>query len=110
MKKWIASSAVLLPMFAFAQNVSNVLDTIGNLVKQALPIVAGIALLAFFWGLAVFIFAQGKEDKKKQGRDLMIWGTIALFVMVSIWGLVGFIQESLGVEDTKTIQTPTVNF
>jgi hypothetical protein len=110
MKKWIPAGAALLPFLAFAQNVSNVLTTIGNLVKQALPIVAGLALLAFFWGLARFIFAQGKEDAKKQGKDLMIWGAIALFVMVSIWGIVRFIQTSLGVEDVKTIQPPTVNF
>jgi hypothetical protein len=25
----------------------------------------------------------------------MIWGIIALFVMVSFWGIVGFIQDSV---------------
>ena len=55
-------------------------------------VVVGIALLAFFWGLVKYIFAQGSETAKADGTKIMGWGLIALFVMVSVWGLVYFMQ------------------
>ena len=33
----------------------------------------------------------------------MIWGMVAIFVMVSLWALVGFIQGSLGLGTTGTL-------
>ena len=37
----------------------------------------------------------------------MIWGVIALFVMVSVWGLVGFIGNAIGVTPGAA-GTPTI--
>lgn len=125
MKKFILSALVLAPTLAFAQNVQNpggspdlnnlqrLLSSIGRLVELALPIVVGLALLGFFWGLMKFVFAAGNEDAKEQGRRIMIWGVIALFVMVSVWGLVGFIGSALGIgrggEFDEKSDIPTVD-
>jgi len=68
---------------------------VGGLIKTSFAIVAGLALLAFFWGLAKFLFINDGEEKTiEEGRRVMTWGVIALFVMVSVWGLVAFIQEA----------------
>lgn len=107
MKKFIPAALALMPAVAFAQDLSNLqtlLESIGGLVDTALPIVVAIGLLAFFWGLVKYIFTEAKEA----GTKLMIWGLVALFVMVSVWGLVNFIGDSLGVDDTKTVTPPTV--
>ena len=95
---------LMVPMVAGAQlgTVGDLIDDIGDIVGAATPIVVGIALLAFFWGLARYIFAAGNEDARDQGRRIMIGGIIALFVMVSIWGLVRFIGEALGVSQEET--------
>jgi hypothetical protein len=71
-----------------------------DLVATATPIVAGIALLVFFWGLAKFILNAGIPDQRKEGQQVMIWGIVALFVLFSIWGIVSFIQLTLGVDDS----------
>src|SRR5687767_12778616 len=104
MKRFIIGAGAFAPMLASAQSLGGVerlLRSIGRLVDIALPIVVGIALLGFFWGLAQFIFAAGDEEKKKEGKQHMIWGIIGLFVMVSVWGLVGFLGESLGINQTS---------
>jgi len=114
MKKLIIPSVlVLMPAFAFAAgdlgNIRDLLDALGNLVNLALPVVVGIALLGFFWGLAQFIFAQGDTEKKTDAKKTMIWGIVALFVMVSVWGLVRFIGTAVGVNQETTSGTvPTV--
>ena len=112
MKKFVlAASFALLPAVAFAQlgNVENIVDSIGRLVSAATPIVVGLALLAFFWGLAKYIFAAGDEEKKSEGKNIMIWGVIALFVMISVWGIVRFIADAIGIDpDESPIVVPGV--
>lgn len=114
MKKFIILALAFVPAFASAQNLGNLqqlLEGFSNLVQMALPVVAGLALLAFFWGLAKFIFAAGDEESKADGKRIMIWGIVALFVMVSVWGLVGFIGTALNINATRNpTVVPTVPF
>ena len=111
MKKVILTALALAPAFAFAQQLGNIetlIRSIGRLINIALPIVVGIALLAFFWGLVKFIFAQGNEESKADAKKIMLWGLIALFVMVAVWGLIRFIGTALGIQQGDTIIVPMV--
>jgi hypothetical protein len=112
MKKAIIAALSLTPAFAFAQSLTGLetlVNSIGRLVGLALPIVIGLALLAFFWGLVKFIFAQGNEEAKGEGKKIMLWGIIALFVMIAVWGLVGFIGDALDIQPTDSPDAiPTV--
>jgi hypothetical protein len=111
MKKFILAALVLAPSLAFAQQLGNLetlLRSIGRLVNLALPIVVGLALLGFFWGLVKFIFSQA-DDAKVEAKRVMIWSVVALFVMVSVWGLVRFIGDAFGIQQQATPNTvPTV--
>ena len=98
--KRIIPFLVLTPFLASAQTLCTIptlLKSVGSLINTALPIVVGLALLGFFWGLAMFIFGANDEEKRKEGRSIMIWGVVALFVMVAVWGLVNFIGSAVGV-------------
>ena len=95
------TSMALAPFAAFAQvprSVNESLISIGRFVNLATPIVVALALLGFFWGLAVYIFQSGSDDKRKKGLSIMIWGIIALFVMLSIFGIINALQSTLGVQ------------
>jgi len=105
MKKILSSLTLsLLPTVAFAQtgpinlqNIRGAIFQVGELINILLPIVVALALLFFFWGLAKFILASGDEEAKDQGKRIMIWGVLALFVMASVWGLVAFFGNLTGV-------------
>jgi hypothetical protein len=111
MRKFIAAGAAfLLPAMAFAQTftwVGTFLSTLQTLVRQATPIVIGLAMLFFLYGLMKFILAAGNEEAKEEGKRIMIWGIVALFVMVSIWGLVSLLQQNTGVTG-NTITLPAI--
>lgn len=101
MKKFIITGLTIAPAFAFAQNLGNVetfMRSIARLIGLALPMVVALALLGFFYGLMRFIFAKGDDTVRKDARQTMIWGIVALFVMVSVWGLVGFLGSALGIQ------------
>lgn len=105
MKGFLTASALLLtPMFAHAQGLQSVIGVFSDLINLAIPLVLALAVLYFFWGLANYILAQGNEDKREEGRNIMIWGIIAIFVMVSVWGLVRLLQETFNVGS----QTPII--
>jgi len=82
-------------------NLRELVSIFIDLIQVALPVVVGFALIAFFWGLAKFIFrVGGDETAVNDGKSLMIWGVIALFVMISIWGILRFFYSSLGFSKT----------
>ncbi len=116
MKKIITAVIAFGPLFAFAaQDVptlsgfETLLISIGRLVNIALPIVVSIALLGFFWGLAKFVFQAGDSGARDEAKSLMIYSVVALFVMVSVWGLVRFLGSSFGIQQGGEIQFPTIN-
>ncbi|MEK7586489.1 MAG: hypothetical protein AAB453_01315 [Patescibacteria group bacterium] len=77
--------------------IQGVVCTIGGIISSAVPIVMTLALLFFFWGLAKYILAAGNEGSKAEGKNIMIWGVVALFVMVSVWELTALIKNSFGI-------------
>ena len=73
------------------------IDIFLNLLRATIPVIFGLSLLAFLWGLVKFVSRVGGDEKAvKEGKDLMIWGLIALFVMVSVWGIIAFVYRDVG--------------
>jgi hypothetical protein len=102
--------ASALPVLALAQNVdltylSDAVAQIGALVNLLVPLVIAIGLLLFIWGLVTYIAASGDEAAKEEGKRKMIWGIIALFVIVAVWGIVQILVTLTG---TNTDAAPVV--
>lgn len=66
--------------------------------KSLIPLLISIAVAGFIWGVAILVINPDNEDKKKQGKQFMIWGIIALFVIISVWGLVGVLSSTIGLK------------
>ena len=78
-------------------NFKELTDIFIDLIRTALPVITGLALLVFFWGLAKFIFRVGGDEKAvEEGKKLMIWGLIALFALLSLMGILAFIYRDFG--------------
>ena len=118
MKKTILVGSLLfaLPLVAGAQQAnleyfSRLLNNLGGLVNGAIPLLIGIALLIFFWGLVKYIQKPGGggEHGGTDGKKIMIAGLVGLFIMVSVWGIIRVAQTVLGVQSgTQGIQSPSI--
>ena len=62
-------------------------------MKMALPLIISLAVVWFVWNVFRYMIAGGEDEKTKAKKE-MIWGIVALFVMVSVWGLVGILQAT----------------
>ena len=83
----------LLSILSLAQTVVTLLG----------PIMITLALLAFFWFLIKFIWlAHDNPDEQAKAKKGMFYGILGLFVMVSIWGIIAFIQYTLGIDPSMT--------
>ena len=109
---FIIPVVVLTPLVALAQNtnlsgIERAIQDIGGIVKLLIPIVAGIALLAFFFGLAKYIFQADDEDARKKGKEIMIAGIVSLFLIAAIGGIIEVLGDILGVDSDGEGITPT---
>jgi len=84
-----------------------ILNIVAGLIQGATPIVVALALLYFFWGLASYILKSGDDEGQKKARNTMIWGILALFIMVSVWGIINVIRDTL-LLDNSNIQVPGI--
>ena len=84
---------------AYADAASDEVYRIAFLLRDIVVIVdyliiisIGLAFLYFFWGLAVFIRKESESGDLEKGKNRMIWGVLAIFVMTSVWGIVYFLE------------------
>lgn len=111
-KLLVIPASFLIPSLAFAQEagfgLKDILQIVYNLLNDIIPILIVLAVLFFFYGLAMFIFKAGDEEARKKGVSIMIYGIIGLFVIVSVWGLVAILQHTFNVnQDVQTVQGPS---
>lgn len=88
---YLVSICILsLPLVASAQTTFK--DFVEGIVKTLVSNIAvflfALALLVFLWGMAKFILKADNETEREKGKQVMLWGLIALFVMLSVWGIV----------------------
>lgn len=77
-----------------------VIAWIGALINQLLPLIISLTVLVFVWGLFKLVMAGDSEDARAEARGYITWGVVALFVMVSVWGLVNILVRSFALSNT----------
>lgn len=112
MKKTALFSSLFFfaPLLALAQTLTplrNLIAAVNGVVAALVPLLIGAAVVVFFWGLLKYIFKSGAKGHS-EGIKIMIAGIAALFIMVSIWGIVALVQVALGVSGNTIPTIPVV--
>ena len=74
--------------------LTGIICQLTSLAQAVVPVLVALALLFFVWGLAQWILNMSDTDKHKEGKERMIWGLVALFVIMSVAGLVAILQAT----------------
>lgn len=120
----VITALVSFPIVAYAEPVADLSTGIKSfsgivtlftttVVKATSTLFLSLALVAFFFGVAQFIWGSrdGDATKAKNGKQFMLWGTIALFIMFSVYGIIKFGQGILFQgQDVTTIKIPSFDF
>lgn len=63
-----------------------------GVINAIIPVLVSLALLVFFIGLIKYIYNAGDVRAHTQGLEFIKWGLVALFVLLSVWGILDVAQ------------------
>lgn len=108
MKKYSILFFVLLPLPLFAadfalagktfQDIITYITT--DLVFPLLYALEALAFLVFSYGVIRFVIKADNEAELKAGKEYMIGGILALFVLISLSSILGIIYNDLGFKNS----------
>jgi hypothetical protein len=105
---FVGALAAFMPILASAQtSFGTILGTIGGLINAIIPILIAGALAYFIFGVIRFVIASD-ADAKADARKVVVQGVIGLFVIVSVWGLVGVVQSTFGIGTGSTLNSSQI--
>lgn len=89
-----------LPFFAFAigaegSTFKSVVNYVISILNLMVPIIFGVSLVVFFWGLSKFVINSGNEAELSKGKNYMLWGILALFILFSYRTIVRLVVNDL---------------
>lgn len=94
--------ALLLPMLTSAATLRDTLVLMSQFLNGVIGLFITLAIVVFFWGLIKYLWSMDTENAH-EGLKIMFWGLIAIFVMVSIWGIIRLLQNTLSVTSTDPV-------
>lgn len=71
----------------------DLVDQVVDFINITIPVLIGFALLFFFFSLIRYISRAGNAGSRSADHKAIMWGLIAIFVMVSIWGILRLFQS-----------------
>ena len=93
MKKVIITLFTIFPLVTFARDLGKVVDSALMAIDALIPLIIGLALLAFMWGLVTYIWRGDDTKSREEGQQFMLWGIVGLTVMVSFWALIAIMAN-----------------
>lgn len=85
---------------------ANLVGEVVSVIQVTLPVLIALAFMVFVWGLAKFIYQAGDTKAANEGKNLIKWGLIALFVLASFMGLISIAYNDLGLGDYRPLGFP----
>lgn len=101
---YIILISFIFPYFVHAQtpttnNLSDLINVISGIINSELvALLVGIALIVFIWGVTKYVISTS-EKERKNSVGVIIYGVIAMFAIISVWGLVNVLENTLNLSD-----------
>lgn len=80
-------------------SISSIVSNILAILQQIVYLIVGLGLLVFLYGIFGYISNFSDEKKRQESVSYIIYGLLGLFVMISVWGLVGILTGSFGLSN-----------
>ncbi|MBI5139965.1 MAG: hypothetical protein HZA94_00745 [Candidatus Vogelbacteria bacterium] len=95
MVKFIATIGLILPSLTFGATIESAVSGIITELSGIPVLLIGVAVIYFLF--AVMQYTTGADEKtREEAQKKIVYGLIGIFVMVAMWGLVGEVQNIVG--------------
>lgn len=92
-----AVSQLAFPLVVLA-DLSDTITQFQGYALQAINFLLVLATLVFLWGILKYITAGGDAAKIAEARSYILWGIVGLAVMASVWAIISYLKDTLGIE------------
>lgn len=88
--------------------LSSLIGAVASIVGSLVPILVTLGLVVFLWGLVRYLWSKGGKADIENAKNLMKWGLVTLFVMVSVWGIIDLMQSALNINKNAEGRAPRI--
>lgn len=67
------------------------------IIGPLITLLIATALLVFLWGMFEYVRNAENDEKRKKGREHMLWGIVGLLVMVSALAIIRIVAGTFGI-------------
>lgn len=98
---------LVMPVITLAaRTLKDLIDLAIEYLGYAIPLIMSLAIVTFIWGIYKYFF-KVDADKKEAG-NLVLFGVIGFFLMLSFWGLVNVLANTLNLQTMPTFGVPFI--
>ena len=104
----LLAALMFAPAAAFAQQAQNLSQLATLAIKYfnvGIYLIIALAIVVFVWNVYIYFFTGDSTNKKEAGLYVM-YSVIGLFVILSFWGLVNIVTNTLNLNNN----VPSLNF
>lgn len=98
-------------------NTDDLITRFGTyIVDPLLLVIFAAGFFVFMYGLLEFMIKVNRGEDSSTGKQHMIYGTLGMFIMVSVYGIISLLDSTFGLNisnpnvNTQNINVPSVNF
>lgn len=90
----------------YGDGLWGVLFVVMDILSHVVLLLISFAVIFFLYGVLKYITAGGDAEKMKEYKNMMIYGIVSLFIMVSFWGVVNILRNTFDLEDNYVPEIP----
>lgn len=83
-------------------DIHSFFDALVTIINYTIPLLISFAAIFFIVGIIKFMGSADDEKKHEEGRKMMIWGIVGIFVIVAVWGFTSILVNTFDL-DTAVI-------
>ena len=89
----------MFPLVAHATTLDELLSKVSaKIINPAIEFAFIIALVVFLFGVLEFIRGANNEEKRKKGREHIMWGIVGFLIMFGVWGIINILVNTFGIK------------
>ena len=89
----------MFPFVAHAATIDDFLSKVNaKIINPAIEFAFIVAFVVFLFGVMEFIRGASNEEKRKKGKDHMLWGIVGFVIMLGVWGIINILVNTFGIK------------
>lgn len=76
---------------------------LSQIVQPIIGLIFTLAIFFFLWNVFLIVTKSDQAEEREKLKSRVVWGLVAIVVMLSVWGLVRVVLRSSGLERNPDI-------